>query len=120
MVCNSCSTLFIIEANFILAFYVAQVRLVFQAIPRSQAEVTFKIFQEPLAYVQYFDFTSQRDSNGLLLEEPDVDMYKLERSWLAGQPRGGIIRLTDIARPIEIIPVFGEVRLNSIKFECCI
>ncbi|KAG6843092.1 hypothetical protein H0H87_007871, partial [Tephrocybe sp. NHM501043] len=96
------------QSTAVDGFQVVQVRLVFRAVPRANTQLA-QIFDKPLAYVQYFRFSGKRDQNGLLLEEEDVDMYRLKRHRRTNKtPVGGIIGLTDVARPVEIIPVFGE------------
>ncbi|KAG6912674.1 hypothetical protein DXG01_012947, partial [Tephrocybe rancida] len=91
------------------AFRVVQVHLVFQAVPRVKESLP-RVFEGPLAYVQYFKFAGQRDMNGVLMEERDVDMYLLKQHRRAnGKAVGGIVSLVDVARPVEIVPVFGQV-----------
>lgn len=85
-----------------------QVRLVFQAIPQAKATLPDD-FDRPLTYVQYFKYAGQRDQRNFLIEEEDIDMYLLKRMKANNRPVGRIIPLTDVARPIEIIPVYGEV-----------
>lgn len=63
----------------------------------------------PLCYVEKFMFAGRRAEDGGRLEEQDVDMYLLRRQFRS-QPRirmGDIIPLTDIARAVDIVPVFG-------------
>lgn len=86
-----------------------QVRLVFQAVPRAKATLP-EYLNCPLTYVQYFDYASRRNDKNFLVQEPDVEMHLLRRRrWATKKPVGSIISLIDIARPIEIIPVYGEV-----------
>lgn len=57
-------TFLLTKANLIiLAFEVVQVRLIFQAILRDEA-TSLEAFREPLAYVQYFAFTSHGTNMG--------------------------------------------------------
>lgn len=68
-----------------------------------------------LLYVQKLRFAGKSD-NGVLLEEPNVDMYLLQRKYrsqiLPNGKRmrmGDIIVMSDVLYPVEVIPVFGAV-----------
>ena len=92
-----------------------QVRIVFQPIARPSSPLPPHLSQI-LMYAQYFRFAGQqRNANGVLLEETDVDMFLLERhlrsTRLSNGERmrmGDIIPLTDVSHAVEIIPVYGN------------
>lgn len=67
-----------------------------------------------LAYVEYFKHapkTLADQENGEKNHVPDdiIEMFRVIRKVSRdGERIGGIIRLTDIWRPIQLIPVFGK------------
>jgi len=54
-----------------------------------------------LAYVQWFSELKPHP-------EPDIKMYMVRRLRSHGQPRGSVVRLDSILRPIQLIPKFGK------------
>ncbi|EGN98515.1 hypothetical protein SERLA73DRAFT_74717 [Serpula lacrymans var. lacrymans S7.3] len=100
---------------------VAQVCLIFQPVGSSavwDAEV-FLVF----VYAESFEFAGlHRDTNGTILQEPDVQMFLLQRGYRPTNPSGktvkagGIYQLDAVFIPVDIIPVFRKVmdrRLNA-------
>ena len=97
---------------YLIAVQVAQVWIIFQPIYHPACTQS-----SLLVYVQTFTFAGWRNQDGVLLEEPNVDMYLLkwhfcsapshahEQVWM-----GDVILLTDILYPVDIIPVFGQNR----------
>lgn len=86
----------------------AQVRLIFRPIYEDDRK------SECLAYIQPFNpapGTIVSQGNGSRAHAPvdNLEMYKVVRSLRAdGSRRGLIIRLTDIWRPVEVVPCFGK------------
>jgi hypothetical protein len=100
----------LINSNLSVATQVAQVRMIFQPIPRERHSVPFP----KLCYVEKFAFAGRRAEDGTRLEEPHVDMYLLRRQFraqMAGNGErtrmGDITPITDIARAVNIVPVYG-------------
>ncbi|EGO18433.1 hypothetical protein SERLADRAFT_444104 [Serpula lacrymans var. lacrymans S7.9] len=99
-----------------------QVRMVFQLIPPKNTTIPAHL-SPILLYVQNFRFAGRRNSKGVVLEEPDIDMFLVERTFCSmldssGQKMrmGGIIPLSQVAYPVDLIPVFGshiEPQLNA-------
>lgn len=87
----------------------AQIRLIFRPVYVDDRRPT-----DYLAYVQPFNpatgtICTQLDGSRAQVPVDHVEMYKIVRSTRAdGSRRGLIIRLTDIWRPVEVVPVFGK------------
>ncbi|KZT70898.1 hypothetical protein DAEQUDRAFT_707629 [Daedalea quercina L-15889] len=87
---------------------VAQVRVVFKAVPRD-GHVLPECLQTPLVYIQDFEFADV-DEHGLPMKAADILMYKLRRRCYLDHSgavhRGGeIVPLLNIVRPVDISPV---------------
>jgi len=95
----------------------AQVQIIFQLIYHPA-----RMQSPPLVYVQTFTFAGWRNQDGVLLEEPNVDMYLLKWHFRSAPSHvhervqmGDVIPLTDILYPVDIIPVFGQNRDRHIN-----
>jgi hypothetical protein len=69
-----------------------------------------------------FVFAGQKNQDGILLEEPNVDMYLLRQHFCSAGSRahaqvrmGDVIPLTDILHAVDIIPVFRAERDGQIN-----
>jgi len=96
---------------------VAQVRIIFELIDHLACPKS-----PPLAYMQMFMFVGWKNREGILLEEPGVDMYLLRWHFCSvvsptHEPirMGDVIQLTDIQHTVDIIPVFGQVKDSQIN-----
>lgn len=75
-----------------------------------------------LLYTQKFKFAGKFDENGILLEEPNIDMYLLRRLFRSQvlpngkkMRMGDVMAMSDVLHPVYIVPVFGKImdrRLN--------
>ena len=87
--------------------FVAQLRMVFRPCCRSRTS-------EILAYVQPFKpapgtISQQEDGSKAHVPDDYIEMFRVVRSLHSdGKRKGLIIRLTDIWRPVELIPRFGK------------
>lgn len=79
-----------------LGHRVAQVRLVF----RLQFASRHPMHLVPLAYVQWF-------SKPRRVAEQDIDMYEVKRLRDDGRHCGSVVKLSSIARLVQLIPRFG-------------
>lgn len=98
--------------------------MIFQPILPSTSSTSLNTATEQtLLYTQYFRYAGHRDENGILAEEPNIDMYLLQRHFRSSRlPSGEQIRMGDIVpmdsitQPVELIPVYGkkmDPRFNS-------
>jgi len=69
-----------------------------------------------------FMFVGWKNREGILLEEPGVNMYLLQWHFHSvvsptHEPirMGDVIQLTDIQHTVDIIPVFGQVKDSQIN-----
>lgn len=90
--------------------YVAQLRVIFRPAGDNQR----RRFLNYYAYVQVFKpapstVVKQRDGTKSHVTDDHIEMFRVVRSYNRNNKREGrIIRLTDIWRPIELIPSFGK------------
>lgn len=93
-----------------LGHYVAQLRLIFRPV-RDPTQAHLSTYY---AYVQVFvpapsTVTRQEDGTRAHVPDNNVEMFRVVRSYTGNRRREGrIIRLIDIWRPVELIPVFGK------------
>lgn len=88
--------------------FVAQLRMVFRprVLPHSKSDV--------LAYVQPFKpapgtVSVQDDGSKAHVPDDGIEMFRVIRSLhRSGERKGLIIKLTDIWRPVELVPRFGK------------
>ena len=87
--------------------FAAHLRMVFR--PYRHSKVS-----DILAYVQPFKpapgtISQQEDGSKAHVPDDDIEMFRVVRSLHSdGKRKGLIIRLTDIWRPVELIPRFGK------------
>ncbi|EGO00287.1 hypothetical protein SERLA73DRAFT_152329 [Serpula lacrymans var. lacrymans S7.3] len=93
---------------------VAQVRMIFQPVSQKGGADLPIWLKETLLYIQNFDFT-WRGRDDMVLEEPDINMYLVERSFSSvldssGQRMraGEIIPLVSVSHAVGLIPHFGH------------
>lgn len=89
--------------------FVAQIRLIFKP-----AYTNDRRPSDYLAYMQPFNpapasIRPQLDGSRAHVPVDDIEMYKIVRSTRTdGSRRGLIVRLTDMWRPVEVVPNFGK------------
>ncbi|KAH9011172.1 hypothetical protein EDB83DRAFT_2234129 [Lactarius deliciosus] len=90
---------------------VVQVRMVFQPISREQPSESIHPL---LCYVQKFSFARRRAEDGTRSKEQNVGMYLVRRQFRAPtvgsgerMRMGDITPIIDIARAVDIVPVYG-------------
>ncbi|KZP14742.1 hypothetical protein FIBSPDRAFT_751423 [Athelia psychrophila] len=93
---------------------VAQVRIIFQPISRDAS--VLQSAMPILLYAQKFKFAGKFDENGILLEEPNIDMYLLRRLFRSQvlpngkkMRMGDVMAISDVLHPVYIVPVFGKI-----------
>lgn len=109
--CHSTSCVRVFNQTFTLSGHtVVQIRLIFRPVNNGDG-----IYGGPtLAYVEYFKHgprTLSLQENGEKHHVPDddIEMFRVIRKFGRDEKRiGGVIPLTDIWRPIQLIPVFGK------------
>lgn len=80
--------------------YLAQLRVIFRPVAKYTAVLL------PLTYAYIQPLRPVQASNAT---DKAINMTRFERSFLRGTQREGrIIRLTDIWRQVEVVPVFGK------------
>ncbi|KAH8987547.1 hypothetical protein EDB86DRAFT_3065710 [Lactarius hatsudake] len=99
------------NSNVSIETQVVQVRMVFQPISREQPSESIHPL---LCYVQKFSFTGRRAEDGTRLKEQNVGMYLVRRQFRAPtvgsgerMRMGDITPIIDIARAVDIVPVYG-------------
>jgi len=98
-----------------VGYRVAQIRMIFSL---QAAAKSTELHQKLLAYVQWFS-KPQRQAEG------GINMYRVERVMAGRHPKGDIIALDSVWRPVQLIPhfgqrVMGEERLNMFtSMEIC-
>lgn len=81
---------------------------------RPSTSIRFSTASDFLAYVQPFKpapGTTSRQQDGSKAHVPDdgIEMFRVVRSLCSnGNRKGLVIKLTDIWRPVELIPRFGK------------
>lgn len=88
---------------------VAQIRFIFRPVDQKD------LYRGPtLAYVEYFkhaprSLSDQESGEKHQVPDDNVEMYRIVRKLSReGERIGGVIRLVDIWRPVQLIPVFGK------------
>ena len=103
MECKVCTLLAISKVAFLLVYVftgctVAQLRIIFTPEGNCSGIPFF-------AYVQPFKIAANAKGE----VDPDIQMYRVVRDLRSDRTRKGlIVALTDIWRPVELIPVFGK------------
>ncbi|KII84503.1 hypothetical protein PLICRDRAFT_117735 [Plicaturopsis crispa FD-325 SS-3] len=98
----------------------AQIRIIFQPIfPGVPRKRNSSPASPTLLYAQTFKYAGRRDQDGTLLEEPNVDMYLLQRHCRStALPSGEKVRMGEVipiqavTQPVELVPVYGQ-KLDS-------
>ncbi len=97
-------------SHLAIGHYVAQLRLIF----RPASDPKQKRLSSYYAYIQPFEpagstVTKQMDGTRAHVTDDNIEMFRVVRRYTGNRRREGrIIRLTDIWRPIELIPVYGK------------
>lgn len=86
----------------LVGHFVAQVRLFFQQ------EVSTVASSDVLVYVQPFEPASGTIKMKVQQPERDVNMFRVVRCIHNGKRKGLVVKLTDLWRPVELVPVFGK------------
>lgn len=82
--------------------YVAQLRLVFRQ------DVSTATSSDVLVYVQPFEPAPGTIKNNVQQPEHHINMFRVVRCIRNGTRKGLVVKLTDIWRPVELVPVFGR------------
>lgn len=80
----------------------AQVRLIFRQ------DISTVTSSDVLVYIQDFEPAPGTIRNKVQHPERDINMFRVIRCIRNGKRKGLVIKLTDIWRPVELIPVFGN------------
>ncbi len=111
----------LVHSQILSGHYVAQLRMVFR--PASNAKQ--KQPSPYYAFVQPFQpapstVRMQADGTRAHVTDDNIEMFHVCRCYTGNRRRvGRIVRLTDIWRPIELIPVFGKAMPADLEhFEC--